>query len=136
MEWLFITILILCALCFGFEPMLKHKRYSNGVVNYNASMDKFVYRVESTEKEILELLKTHNVSDVLNYDVNDTFTVITFKKFNAKSSYQIFFEPYNDYVILKIELISPFQNILGYYINEFWVQKIQAIPLDYQSNCF
>lgn len=136
MGWLFIAVLILCAIFCGFVPIMNHKKFSNGVVNYNTGMDKFVYRIDSTEKEVLKLLKTHNASDILDYDVNDDFTVVTFKKFNAKSSYKIFLESYNDYVILKIKLINPLQNFLGYYINEFWVKKFNAVPIDYQSNCF
>lgn len=37
--------------------IIKHKRVNNGIINYNNSMTKYVYKVNLSKTEILKLLK-------------------------------------------------------------------------------
>lgn len=134
----FFVVIIPAALYLVLKPMLQHNKLLNGVVNYDTFMRKFVFRVELTKEELYAQLKMHNINDSLEYYLNDDYSVITFTRYNAKFPYKILIDECSGYIILKVEQIPLIMNkgIVPYCINDFFVKKFNAKPLQYGKYAF
>lgn len=74
----FFVVAIPLALYFILKPMFKHNELLNSVVNYDTFMKKYVFGIELTKDEFFSQLKTRNINDVLEYSLNDDYSVITY----------------------------------------------------------
>ena len=54
------------------------KIIQDSVVNYDTFMKKYVFGIELTKDEFFSQLKTRNINDVLEYSLNDDYSVITY----------------------------------------------------------
>ena len=84
---IFFVLIIPIALYLILKPMFRHNKLLNGVVNYDTFMRKYVFRIDLTNETFYTRLKAHNISDVLEYYLNDDCSVITFTMYNNKYSY-------------------------------------------------
>lgn len=71
MEFLYFVIfffVFLVPLVLGMTlPTYKeHRRVNNGIINYNSSMKKFVYKINLTYQQAVDLLNVKNVVDELS----------------------------------------------------------------------
>lgn len=111
-----------------------------GLINYDSCMRKFVFRVDLTKEEVYERLRTRNVTDVLEYILNEDLSVITFKYYNGEISYTFSVCEYdnNDYLIIRLEqlLLIPGKSRILKNINKFFFMKLDAKILDYDKYSF
>lgn len=133
MEFLLFAIfffLILILLIFGMIiPIYKsHKKATNGVINYDDAMQKFVYKVPFSGKEIIHLLKTRNVEDELTCTLDFDKSIIDFSEYGSARKYYFCIQDCNGFSILRLEqaeLIGT-QSYIPYKLNAFMVKKLQA----------
>lgn len=128
-------VMIPIALYLILKPMFKHNKLLNGIVNYDTFMRKYVFSVALDKEEFYSQLKMPNVQDVLEYTLSDDCTVITFKMYNGKYPYKINVDILNESIILKVEQIAATSKP-AFYINEFFIKKFNAVPLNFEKYKF
>ena len=129
------VVIIPIALYFILKPMFKHNKLLNGIVNYDTFMRKYVFGIALKKEEFYTQLKTPNVYDVLEYTLSEDDTVITFKMYNGKYSYKINIDIFNESIVLRVEQIS-INSRPAFHINEFFIKKFNAKPLDFEKYKF
>lgn len=133
MEFLFFAIfffLILIPLVLGIVIPIykKHKKATNGIINYDDTMRKFVYKVPFSGAEIINLLKTRNVNEELSYTFDFDKSIIEFSEYDAVRKYYFRIQACNGFSILRLEQIElvGMQSYIPYKLNAFMVKKLQA----------
>ena len=129
------VVIIPIALYLILKPMFKHNKRLNGIVNYDTFMRKYVFSIALDKGEFYSQLKTPNVQDVLEYTLSNDDTVITFRLYNRKYPYKINVDAFNESIILRVEQLSA-NSKPAFYINEFFVKKFNAKPLDFEKYKF
>ena len=132
---MFVVVVIPIALYIIFKPMFRQNKLLNGIVNYDTFMKKFVFRIEITKEEFYSQLKIRNINDVLEYSLNEDCSVITFTLYNMKYSYKIIVEDFNESIILRLEQIQVTSKP-AFRINEFFIKKFNAKPLEFEKYYF
>ena len=138
MNFHFITFLIVfsvacfIALFIIFNQFKKHNRLLGGVVNYDTFMKRYVFRIDLGRDDFVRQLKIKNAYDVLPYEYDEETGVIVFKKYNTDYKYRIYIQSKESYIILKVEQIC-FSSKVAYDINYFWINKFNAIPLEFNQ---
>ena len=128
-------VMIPIALYLILKPMFKHNKLLNGIVNYDTFMRKYVFSVALDKEEFYSQLKMQNVQDVLEYTLSNDDTVITFMLYNGKYPYKINVDAFNESIILRVEQLS-LNSKPAFYINEFFIKKFNAKPLDFEKYKF
>ena len=129
------VVMIPIALYLILKPMFKHNKLLNGIVNYDTFMRKYVFSVALGKEEFYSQLKMKNVQDVLEYTLSNDDTVITFRLYNGEYPYKINVDAFNESIILRVEQLSTNSNP-AFYINEFFIKKFNAKPLDFEKYKF
>ena len=132
---MFVVVVIPIALYNIFKPMFRQNKLLNGVVNYDTFMRKFVFRIELTKEEFYSQIKIRNINDVLEYSLNEDCSVITFTMYNMKYSYRIIVNDFNESIILRVEQIQ-ITSKQAFRINEFFIKKFNATPLEFEKYSF
>ena len=123
---LYFIIMFLVTLGILLPIIIKHKTVNNGIINYNNSMTKYVYKVNLSKAEILKLLKGTSEFDELSCTFNEDETIIKFSKTGSYIKYYFLVREYDDYSLLQLEQASKFGNYLQYKLNPFFVNKLNA----------
>ena len=129
------VVMIPIALYLILKPMFKHNKLLNGIVNYDTFMKKYVFSVALGKEEFYSQLKMPNAQDVLEYTLSNDDTVITFWLYNGKYPYKINVDAFNESIILRVEQLFT-NSKPAFYINEFFVKKFNAKPLDFEKYKF
>ena len=129
------AVMIPIALYLILKPMFKHNKLLNGIVNYDTFMRKYVFRIELTKEDFYTQLKTRNINDVLEYSLNDNCSVITFIMYSTKYSYAIKVDDFNESIVLRVEQIQAISRS-AFIINEFFIKKFNATPLEFEKYSF
>ena len=129
------VVMIPIALYLILKPMFKHNKLLNDIVNYDTFMRKYVFSVALDKEEFYSQLKMPNVQDVLEYTLSNDDTVITFMLYNGKYPYKINVDVFNKSIILRVEQLS-LNSKPAFYINEFFIKKFNAKPLDFEKYKF
>ena len=132
---MFVVVVIPIALYIIFKPMFRQNKLLNGIVNYDTFVRKFVFRIEITKEEFYSQLKIRNINDVLEYSLNEDCSVITFTVYNMKYSYKIIVDDFNESIILRVEQIQ-ITSKPAFRINEFFIKKFNATPLEFEKYSF
>ena len=133
----------------------KHEKVTGGIVNYDPTMRKFVYKVNMSGEEIIRSLKIINVQDDLSCTFNLEKNTIIFSDLRYKYEYYYEIQEYDGFSILKLsrasfsldELKPSWAKYRNYYyahpkgdihyrLNPFMVSKINAeiIPFSQYGN--
>ena len=129
---IFVVVVIPIALYLILKSMFQHAKLLNGIVNYDTFMKKYVFSIALKKEAFYSQLKKYNVNDVLEYDLSDDCSVITFKMYSGKYPYKIYVDTLNESIILKVEQIAV-TGKPAFYINEFFIKKFDAVPLDFEK---
>lgn len=143
MEFLPFTIfffVILVPLVLGIIiPIYKsHNKVTAGIINYDSTMRKFVYKVNLSRENIIKLLKIKNAVDSLSCTFDFDKSVIKFSEYGSNIKYYFQVQECNDFSILRLEqvaLIST-QSHIPYKLNPFIVSKLQAEIIPYSQYGF
>ena len=132
---IFVVVVIPIALYIIFKPMFRQNKLLNGIVNYDTFMRKYVFYIEFSMVEFFSKLKARNINDVLEYSLNEDCSVITFTMYNMKYSYKIIVNDFNESIILRVEQIQ-ITSKPAFRINEFFIKKFNATPLEFEKYSF
>ena len=132
---MFVAVVIPIAFYIIFKPMLRQNKLLNSIVNYDTFMRKFVFRIEITKEEFYSQLKIRNINDVLEYSLNEDCSVITFTMYNMKYSSKIIVDDFNESITLRVEQIQ-ITSKPAFRINEFFIKKFDAKPLEFEKYSF
>ena len=155
-------VLVIGAFCVLFVILVvvlpmhkKHEEATGGVMNYDPSMSKFVYKVYMSSEEIIRSLKIINVQDDLSCTFNFERNTIIFSDLCFKYEYFYEIQEYDEFSILKLSRVSfslyelkpswaKYRNYyyahpkgdIHYKLNPFMVRKINAeiIPFSQYGN--
>lgn len=136
--WIFALLLLLAPLAVfvNLLPLLRQRKLLKGVRNYDAGLHRFLFRIDMTPEEFWNRLRLPNAADVLEYDLSDDASVITFRRYKGRLSCRLRPEAHDTYIILRLETAQhPFVQTGGaqFYVNSFWIQKFGAVPLVFVS---
>lgn len=116
-------------------PMFKrHRKATGGIVNYDAAMRKFVYKINLRCDEFVELLTDGSDGcidvdiDALSCTVDPGGSVIRFSEYGADKEYRFRIQEYDGFSVLRLEQVAllGMQSSIPYKLNPFMVHKLQA----------
>ena len=116
----------------------KYKNYwnaTNGIVNYNPTLRKFVYKVYMSEEEIISSLKIINVKDELSCAFDFEKNIIFFSGLEIlKKEFFYEIQEYEGFSILKLRQTSLFGSPnFVFKLNLFMVSKLNAEIVPYSQ---
>ena len=129
---IFLFVLIPAVLWIILNNTIRRRELSNGVVNHDPMKQIYVYRINMTEGEFWTRLRRHNDNDPLEYCLDERNMDITFSMLGSVT-YKMSIEKREEYLVLQIRDASFFsgKSQVHLLVNEFWITKFGAIPLDY-----
>lgn len=140
MEHLFFVLfffLILTPIVLGnIIPIYKeHSKITGGIVNYDSTMRKFVFKINLSNQEVINLLNIKNDIDELSCTFDFEKSVIRFSEYGSHRDYYFQVEEYDNFSVLKLEQVAliGMQSSIPYKLNPFMVSKLQAeiVPFSY-----
>lgn len=133
MEFIYFTLfffVILIPLILGvIIPICKkHSKTTGSIINYDSTMKKFVYKINLSNQQIINLLNTKNVFDELSCDFDFEKSVIRFSEYGSHRDYYFQVQECNGFSILRLEQVAllGMQSYIPYKLNPFMVSKLQA----------
>ena len=136
----FIIILIPLVVVLGYSiPICKnHNKTTNGIINYDSTMKKFVYKIHLSDPQIVTLLNTKNVTDELTCTIDSERSVIRFSEYGSHRDYRFRIQEYGDFSVLQLEQIAliGMQSAVPYKLNPFMVNKLQAEIIPFSQYSF
>ena len=133
MEHLFFVLfffLILAPIVLGnIIPIYKeHSKITGGIVNYDSTMRKFVFKINLSNQEVINLLNIKNDIDELSCTFDFEKSVIRFSEYGSHRDYYFRVEEYDNFSVLKLEQVAliGMQSSIPYKLNPFMVSKLQA----------
>ena len=133
----FLAFVIPMALFHDIELYRSYKKYTNNIINHDASFQEFIYKVDKCANEIWRLLREQTIHTSTKYRFNEAEHTITFYSELPDGSldvtYLIYVSEYDGYSILKIVQTNRFleKKKYAYLQNEFWSQLLEAVPIPY-----
>ncbi len=134
MMWpLFLLLALLLlgfALIYIFKPVYNDHKITKGVYNRDICSHQYLFRVEKSLDEIVQLLAKNNAYDTLDYAYDPNTNVITFEK---QISYNLRITPQGAHCILTVTQKNIFhsKSNVPFGINTFFIQKLDAVPIPY-----
>ena len=133
MEFLFFAlffVVILIPLVLGIIiPIYKnHSKVTGGIINYDSTMRKFVYKINLSSQEIVYLLNTKNDIDELSCAFDFEKSVIRFSEYGSHRDYYFKIQECSDFSVLRLEQVDllGMQSHVPYKLNPFIVSKLRA----------
>ena len=143
MEFLFFAIfffVILIPLVLGIViPIYKeHSKVTVDVINYDSAMRKFVYKINLSSQEIIDLLNTKNDIDELSCSFDLEKSVIRFLEYGSHRDYYFKIQECSDFSILRLEQVAllGMRSSVPYKLNPFIVNKLQAEIVPFSQYSF
>ena len=110
-------------------PIYKeHSKITGGIVNYDSTMRKFVFKINLSNQEVINLLNIKNDIDELSCTFDFEKSVIRFSEYGSHRDYYFQVEEYNNFSVLKLEQVAfiGMKSSVPYKLNPFMVSKLQA----------
>ena len=124
----FVVILIPLVVGITIPIYKKHSSVTGGVINYNSSMRKFVYKVNLSYQQVVDLLNTNNDVDELSCTFDFEKAIIRFSEYGSHRDYYFQIQECSGFSILKLEQVEliGMSSHVPYKLNPFIVSKLQA----------
>ncbi len=124
----FFGILIPIVIEYSGHIYKEHKKATDGIINYDSTMRRFVYKIKLSKQEIIDLLNTKNDADELSCIFDFEESIITFSEYGSRRNYYYQIQECADFSILRLEQVELFgmQSHVPYKLNPFLVEKLQA----------
>lgn len=143
MGWVFLVMFVLLApaiIYTGISTHKKHLQSTGGIINYDTFMNKFVYMVPMTKRQIISALSLKNVADELSCTLDLEESTIVFSDYDDSSAYFFYIQEQDGVSILKLQQVSaPIMNTrsyIPYKLNPFMVSKLQAQIIPFEQYAF
>ena len=133
MELLFFAIfffMILIPLVLGIiiPVYKKHSSVTGGIINYDSTMRKFVYKINLSYQQAVDLLSLKNDVDELSCTFDFEKAIIRFSEYGSHRDYYFQIQECSDFSIIKLEQVEliGMSSHVPYKLNPFIVSKLQA----------
>ncbi len=133
MEFLFFILfffIFLIPLILGVViPIYKnHNKATAGIINYDSTMRKFVYKINLSSHEIIDLLNTKSDCDELSCGFDYEKSIIRISEYGSHRDYYFKIKECSGFSILRLEQVSLFgmQSHVPLKLNPFIVSKLRA----------
>ncbi len=120
-------------------PMYKnHSKATGGIINYDTIMKKFVYKINLSNQQIINLLNTKNEVDELSCTFDFENSIIRFSEYGSYRDYYFQIIECNDFSILRLEQVAliGMKSSVPYKLNPFMVNKLQAEIVPFSQYVF
>ena len=120
-------------------PIYKsHYKVTGDIINYDSTMRKFVYKVNLSSEDIINLLKTKNDIDELSCSFDFNRSVIKFAEYGSNREYYFQIQECDGFSILRLEQVAliGMQSYVPHKLNPFIVSKLQAEIIPYSQYVF
>jgi len=110
-------------------PIYKeHSKVTGGITNFDSSMRKFVYKINLSNQEIVNLLSTKNDVDELSCAFDFEKSVIRFSEYGSYRDYYFQVQECGDFSILRLEQVAfiGMKSAVPLKLNPFMVNKLEA----------
>ena len=110
-------------------PIYKnHSNVTGDIINYDFTMRKFVYKINLSCQQAVDLLSTKNVFDELSCTFDFDKAIIRFSEYGSQRDYYFQVQEFEDFSVLKLEQVNliGMQSHIPYKLNSFMVSKLQA----------
>ncbi len=107
--WIFLMLFVLIAPVVIYIAISVHKKHSQStgdIINYDAFMNKYVYKVPMTKSEIISTLNVRNVADELSCNLDQERAVMVFSDYDDSIEYFFFIQEQDGVSILKLQQVS------------------------------
>ena len=124
----FFVIIIPLVLGITIPIYKKHRSVTAGIINYDSSMRKFVYKVNLSYQQVIDLLNTKNDVDELSCTFDFDKEIIRFSEYGSHRNYYFEVRECKGFSILKLEQVELIcmSSRVPYKLNPFLVSKLQA----------
>ena len=124
----FFVILIPLVLGILIPIYKEHRRASGGVINYDFAMRKFVYKINLSYQQAVDLLSLKNDVDELSCTFDFEKAIIRFSEYCSHRDYYFQIQECSGFSILKLEQVEliGMSSHVPYKLNPFIVSKLQA----------
>ena len=141
--WIFLIMFVLVApaiIYTAISVLKKHSQSTGDIVNYDAFMNKYVYKVPMTKSEIISTLNVRNTADELSYTLDLEKATIVFTDYNDSIAYFFYIQEQDGFSILKLEKVSApvmaSRSYIPYKLNPFMVKKLCAEIIPFEQYRF
>ena len=128
--WAIFFFIILIPLVLGIIIPIykKHHSVTGGIVNYDSTMRKFVYKINLSYQQIVDLLNTKNDVDELSCTFDLDKAIIRFSEYGSHRDYYFQVQEFDGFSILRLEQVAliGMQSHVPYKLNPFFVSKLHA----------
>ena len=117
-------------------PIYKnHSKATGSIINYDALMRKFVYKINLSYQQVIELLAAKNATDELSCAFDLDNAIIRFSDFGSHRDYHFQIQECNGFSVLKLEQVASIgiKSSVPYKLNPFFVNKLQAEMLPFSK---
>ena len=117
----------------------RHREATNGVINYNADMTKYVYKVYASKEEIIRLLQTDNIADEVTFRVNMNNGIMTaYEQEGVYQEYYYTILEYTAYSVLRLQKVKYIdrQSYIQLKLNPSIIRKLPAEPIPFSQYGF
>ncbi len=125
---LFFVILFPLVLCIVIPIYKNHDKATGGIINHDAMMQKFVYKVNLKRDEIIDLLKIKNGLDELSCTIDLERGTVNFTEYGSNREYYYHIHECNGFSVLQLEQVVPIgmRSHIPLKLNPFMVRKLNA----------
>ena len=134
---IFLALVIPIVIFHEKERYQSYKKHSNGILNHDASLRRFVYKTDKSADEIWDALKRPNIHTPMKYRFNDADRTVVFCSELPDGyldiTYRLYVSEYEGYSILKVVQADHLleKNKYALLQNEFWCKRLDATPIPY-----
>ena len=131
----FFIILFLLVLGISIPIYKRHYKATGSNINYDATMRKFVYKVNLSGEDIINVLKIKNDIDELSCTFDFDRSVIKFSEYGSYRKYFFQIQECNGFSILRLKQVEVLgmSSWLPFKLNPFIVSKLQAEIIPYSK---
>ena len=135
---LFIILVLPIILVRNHSIYKEHKQASGGIVNYDSFMRKFVFKINLTSREIIDLLITDNDVDDLSCTFDFEKSVVRISEYGSHIDYFFQIQEGDVFSILRLEQVALFgmQSSIPFKLNPYIVNKLQAETIPFSQYSF
>ena len=124
----FFVILIPLVLGIIIPVYKKHSSVTGGIINYDSTMRKSVYKINLSYQQAVDLLSLKNDVDELSCTFDFEKAIIRFSEYGSHRDYYFQIQECSGFSILKLEQVEliGISSHVPYKLNPFIVSKLQA----------
>jgi len=125
---IFFSILIPLVLAIIIPIFKEHFKTTEDAINYNIDMRKFVYKINLSGQQVIDLLSTKSNADELSCTFDFDKETIRFSEYGSHRDYHFNIQEYNSFSVLRLEQVGlvGMQSYVPYKLNSFLIKKLNA----------